>query len=75
MKTVFNYIMSAIYLLTGLFLLLKGWFVLDRLQNYGLGILLIVYGIFRAYRIYSSVMVAKSEKEETENLNRPDLLS
>ncbi len=63
MRIIFNYAMSAIYLVLGLYLIIWGWARLDPLQNKGLGILLIAYGIFRAYRIYSSVAAEKSEDE------------
>jgi len=61
MRIIFNFAMSAIYLLLGLFLIIMGWARLDPLQNKGLGILLVAYGIFRAYRIYSSLPAEKGE--------------
>jgi hypothetical protein len=63
MRIVFNYAMSAIYLVLGLYLIIIGWPRLDSLQNKGLGILLIAYGIFRAYRIYSSEKAIKDDEE------------
>ena len=69
MRIIFNYTMSVIYLLLGLYLINKGWASLDSFQNKGLGILLIAYGIFRAYRIYSSAAADKKENEENENDN------
>ena len=64
MKSIFNYAMSAVYLVTGLFLLIKGWSVLDSLQNKGLGIILILYSIFRMYRIYSSNRESNMDDDE-----------
>ena len=61
MRIIFNYAMSALYLLLGFYLIIMGWARLDPLQNKGLGILLIAYGIFRAYRIYSSLPAEKRE--------------
>ena len=61
--------MSAVYLFIGLYLLIIGWDVLNPLQNNGLGILLVLYGIFRAYRIYISDRATKTgfEEDKTEN--------
>jgi hypothetical protein len=67
MRVIFNYSMSVIYLVLGLFLLIIGWSRLNHLQNLGLGILLIVYGIFRAYRIYTSEKDVKPENDENSN--------
>ena len=64
MRVIFNYSMSIIYLVLGLFLLIIGWSRLNHFQNLGLGILLIVYGILRAYRIYTSEKAVKPEKDE-----------
>jgi Ca2+/Na+ antiporter len=72
MRVIFNYSMSVIYLVLGLFLLIIGWSRLNHLQNLGLGILLIVYGIFRAYRIYNSERVVKLESDENSNGNSVD---
>lgn len=59
--------MSVIYLLAGLYLLVFGWFILTDFQNKGVGVLMIVYGLFRAYRIYNSRLQAKSEAEPDES--------
>ena len=67
MKLIFNYSMSVIYLLAGLYLLVFGWFILTDFQNKGVGVLMIVYGLFRAYRIYNSRLQAKSEAEPDES--------
>lgn len=64
MRIIFNYAMAAIYMVLGLYLVIWGWVRLDTLQNKGLGILLIAYGIFRVYRIYSSEAADKKENEE-----------
>lgn len=62
--------MSAVYLIIGLYLLIFGWDVLNLLQNNGLGIILVIYGIFRAYRIYSSARESKIglDEDKTENI-------
>ena len=67
MKLIFNYSMSVIYLLAGLYLLVIGWFMLTDFQNKGIGVLMIVYGIFRAYRLHNSRLHAKSEVESDES--------
>jgi hypothetical protein len=74
MKLIFNYSMSVIYLLAGLYLLVFGWFILTDFQNKGLGVLMIVYGLFRAYRIYSSRLQAKPEAapDESKSVNSID---
>jgi hypothetical protein len=69
MRVIFNYSMSVIYLVLGLFLLIIGWARLDYFQNIGLGILLIVYGLFRTYRIYSTGSVVKLDDDENSNGN------
>lgn len=63
MRIIFNYAMSVIYVVLGVYLIIWGWARIDSLQNKGLGILLIAYGIFRAYRIYSSIEAEKRENE------------
>ncbi len=50
-KTAFSYLMVCIYLFSGIFLLVKGWSGLTKTQSLGLGILLLVYAVFRIYRI------------------------
>jgi hypothetical protein len=74
MRIIFNYSMSVIYMVFGLFLLIIGWSRLEHLQNLGLGILLIVYGIFRAYRIYSTEKSAKPGSDENSNGNKIESL-
>jgi hypothetical protein len=73
MRIIFNYAMSVIYILLGLFLIIWGWARFEQLQNKGLGLLLIAYGIFRAYRIYSSVVSVKEESEGNKNVNHKSL--
>jgi hypothetical protein len=49
---IFAYVMAVIYLVAGITLLVHGWYVLTQFQNIGLGIILIIYSVFRGYRIY-----------------------
>jgi hypothetical protein len=51
-KVYFNYLMIGMYSFLGLFLLIKGWYTLSKTQNIGIGILLVLYAIFRIYRVY-----------------------
>ena len=44
--------MACIYLLAGLFLLLKGWYILSPVQNIAVGILFVIYAVFRGFRAY-----------------------
>lgn len=72
MRRIFSYSMSVVYLLLGIFLLVKGWSVLDTMQNYGLGMLFIVYGLFRAYRIRKTAPVSVRMTGRDTNANSKD---
>ncbi len=49
-KLYYSYTVIGVYFLAGLFLLIKGWYLLSPLQNHGMGLLLIFYAAFRLYR-------------------------
>jgi len=57
--------MACIYLLAGIFLLIQGWYILSPLQNKGVGILFVIYSIWRGYRTYSSVSEKASPDPDT----------
>jgi hypothetical protein len=57
--------MAGVYLLAGIFLLVKGWYILSPWQNVGAGILFVIYAAFRGYRAYSEEEKSKSEGSET----------
>jgi len=50
-RKVFSYLMICVYLIFGLFVLINGWYSLSKTQSIGIGILLIMYAIFRVYRV------------------------
>ncbi len=49
-KMYYSYTMIGVYFLSGLFLILHGWYLISGLQNYAIGGMLIVYAVFRLYR-------------------------
>jgi len=57
--------MACIYLLAGFFLLVKGWYLLSPWQNIGVGILFVIYAIFRGYRVYSSSEEKTADNSDT----------
>jgi Kef-type K+ transport system membrane component KefB len=57
---IFSYVMICVYLGFGLFLLVNGWYALSKTQSLGIGILLVLYSIFRIYRV-----VLESKNEDT----------
>jgi hypothetical protein len=57
--------MACIYLLAGIFLLVKGWYILSPVQNKGIGILFVIYSVFRGYRAFVSSGTKKSENSDT----------
>ena len=62
-KQIFSYLMAGIYLVLGLYLLIKGWNTLSKLQTIDLGSLLIVYALFRFYRIVRESRMKFSDQE------------
>ncbi|NVO20648.1 MAG: hypothetical protein HXX13_13185 [Bacteroidetes bacterium] len=61
MRKIISYCLAGVYLLTGVFLLIKRWYVLSPLQNIAVGILFVIYAIFRGYRTYHSSFDIASE--------------
>ncbi|MGR3812272.1 hypothetical protein [Jiulongibacter sp. NS-SX5] len=53
-KVILNVTMGLLYAFIGFFVIKKQWFManLEPVVSYALGGLLIVYGIFRMYRVY-----------------------
>ena len=64
-RRIFSYVMICVYMGFGLFVLINGWYTLSKTQSIGIGILLMLYSIFRIYRV-----VRESGKKDT-----PDELS
>lgn len=65
-KNILNFIMALFYISLGAFLLLKeNIYNFSSIQKYGVGIILLGYGIFRLYRsIIKSKEEAYHEDEE-----------
>lgn len=58
----FSYFMVVVYIFMGLFLLSNPDIVyLDKTQKNSIGVLCLVYGLYRGYRIYKTI------KQENEN--------
>jgi hypothetical protein len=57
--------MALIYVSAGIFFLVKGWHTMSPLQNTGIGILFISYGVFRGYRAH---IISTRDNEETEQV-------
>jgi hypothetical protein len=55
--------MVFVYISLGLFLIIKGWQSLTRTQNYGIGVLLLLYAIFRIIRIVKDTGMNESDDE------------
>lgn len=67
LKRILSYLMICIYLGFGLFVLIKGWFSLSKAQSTGIGILLILYAIFRIYRVVRESRQKDTSDELLEN--------
>lgn len=65
-KKFLNYLsfaMIALYIFAGFFLLTFGWYSMSKVQNLILGSALMLYGIFRGYRLYDLRKVTKNQDE------------
>lgn len=53
-KILLQAVMGLIYIVMGIFVILKHWFMihLEPLLSYGMGAVLIIYGTIRIYRSY-----------------------
>jgi Kef-type K+ transport system membrane component KefB len=51
LKYIFSYVMICVYFGIGIYLLVRGWHSLSKTQTISIGILLIIYSIFRLYRV------------------------
>jgi len=62
----FSYVMVFVYLIFSLILLLTSKFSarLEPIQRYSVGGMLLVYSLFRAYRIYVSQKETTNEEDE-----------
>ena len=64
---IFNYLMIGMYICLGIYLLVKGWFALSKTQSVGIGVLLIVYAIFRLYRVLKENGMKEVNDETSDN--------
>jgi len=64
---IFNYLMIGMYICLGIYLLVKGWFALSKTQSVGIGVLLIVYAIFRLYRVLKENRMKEVNDETSDN--------
>ena len=66
-KQAFRYLIIFVYFGFGLFLILKGWYTLSNTQNLIVGILLILYSIFRAFRLIRESVVKEGDDDLLDN--------
>jgi Kef-type K+ transport system membrane component KefB len=66
-KKVFSYLMICVYLAFGLFVLINGWYALTKTQSIVTGTLLILYSIFRIYRVVRESGQKDTSDELTDN--------
>jgi hypothetical protein len=62
-KVLYGFVVMALYLVIGVFTLVKFWLLQDE-PNYSMvafGVLIIVYGIYRGYRSYIASQTPKDE--------------
>lgn len=65
LKITLSFGMTGIYVLSGVYLLLKGLETLSPAQNLWIGILLVCYGIFRAVRVIMLQKEYRNSLDET----------
>ena len=61
-----SFLMIGVYFSLGLFLLVKGWHALSKTQATMMGVLLIVYALFRVYRVIHESRSRESDEEFSE---------
>lgn len=66
-RNIFSYLMICVYMGFGLFVLINGWYALSKTQSTGIGILLMLYSIFRIYRVVRESGQKKSSDELSDN--------
>jgi hypothetical protein len=66
-KKTFKFLILFVYLGFGLFLIFKGWYTLSSTQNVSIGVLLILYSIFRAFRLYRESVVKEGDDDLLDN--------
>jgi VanZ family protein len=66
LKHIFDYLMICVYICLGLYLLIKGWYALTKTQTIGIGTLLIVYSLFRIYRVFQDNGMTEDDEEQSD---------
>jgi hypothetical protein len=66
-RRILSYVMICVYAGFGIFVLFKGWYALSKIQSTGIGILLILYAIFRIYRVVLESRQKDIPEELTDN--------
>jgi len=64
-KVLYGFVIMALYLIIGVFTLVKFWMMEDK-PNYSIvafGFLVILYGIYRGYRSYIASQTPKDEMD------------
>ena len=64
MRRTIKYCIAVLYIAAGLLLVIAGWESLSSFQRYGLGTLIIAYGVFRVYRVYNDYPADNQPDEE-----------
>jgi hypothetical protein len=65
-KVLYGYVIMVLYLMVGIFTLLKFWYFQDEPNSTMVffGAAVILYGIFRGYRSYVAYKTPNDEKDE-----------
>jgi len=67
-KVIYGFVIMALYLIIGIFVLVKNLFGHEQ-SNTGMvifGVVVIIYGLYRGYRSYKSGQTQNDEKDEVE---------
>jgi hypothetical protein len=67
-KVLYGFVVMTLYLIVGIFTLLKFWYFQDE-PNYTMvffGAAVILYGLFRGYRSYIASQIPNDERDENE---------
>jgi hypothetical protein len=65
-KVLYGYVIMALYLMVGVFCLVKYWMMQDKPNSSMVlfGVLVILYGAYRGYRSYIASQTPKDETDE-----------
>jgi hypothetical protein len=68
-KALYGYVVMALYLIIGIFVLLKYWIFQTTTPDFRMllfGVVVILYGLYRGYRSYMAYQTPNDEKDEVE---------